>query len=97
MKRKLETTEAWAPPCAVVPFPMNRRVGKIRRTAEILARKNGADADAYWRQVISAAERHFERIGLPKAEADTQLRAFADAVQAELAHGYRDRGPSDAA
>ncbi len=88
----------WSPPCEVVVFPMTRRVGKIRHTAEILAAKQGAEADAYWKQVVTAARKHFVRIGVPAQEGDRQLRAFFDAVQAELAMlPYRGRGSGDAA
>lgn len=75
---------AWQPSKQVLLFPLKRRVGKIRHTATKLVRKHGDDADLYWKQVVAANRKHLERIGMPEAEIETELRNFFDAVQAEL-------------
>lgn len=43
--------------CQLIAFPLVRRVGKIRRVAEVLEGKHGAEAAGYWRvQVRNLAE-----------------------------------------
>ena len=65
-------------------FPLAKRVGKIRRTAQILSSKHGDDVSTYWKQIVSAARRHLLRVGLTEKEIEVQLREFFDAVQAEV-------------
>lgn len=75
---------AWRPPCRVVVFPMIHRVGKVRRTARILAGKHGDDAHLYWKQVVSSLRKQLHRIDLSDAEVERQVQSFFDAVQAEM-------------
>lgn len=85
---------SWQPPGQVVLFPLNRRTGKIRHTAQKLAAKHGDDAALYWKQVVASNRRHLERVGLPVVGIDAELRSFFDAVQAELMRlAYRSRQP----
>ena len=84
MKRDRLPLFAWQPPRQVLLFPLTKRVGKIRRTAQILSGKHGDDAPIYWKQIVSAARRHLLRIGLTEEEIEVQLREFFDAVQAEI-------------
>ncbi|TKT78401.1 DUF6074 family protein [Aquamicrobium sp. LC103] len=74
----------WQPPVKVILFPLTKRIGKVRHTAQKLLGKQGDDADLYWKQVMSANRKHLERIGLSDDEIDDQLREFFDAVQGEL-------------
>ncbi|WP_165778362.1 DUF6074 family protein [Mesorhizobium wenxiniae] len=37
----------WNPPCLVIAFPMAKRVGKVRRVAEVRSVKRGAAATNY--------------------------------------------------
>jgi hypothetical protein len=75
---------AWKPPVKVILFPLTKRVGKIRHTAQKLSERHGDDATLYWKQVVAANRKHLERVGLSEGEIDAELRAFFDAVQAEL-------------
>lgn len=75
---------AWQPPRRVLLFPLINRVGKVRQTAAKLARKHGDEAELYWKQITAANRKHLMRFGLNEAEIDMQLRAFFDAVQAEM-------------
>ncbi|QGA57247.1 DUF6074 family protein [Brucella sp. 2280] len=75
---------AWTPPCKVLVFPLESRIGKVRRTASMLYRKHGEDAELYWKQVIAANRKHLERIGLSEKEVWTEIAAFSQAVQSEL-------------
>lgn len=76
---------AWTPPaCRMIPFPSSKRVGHARHVASILDRKDGRDATAYWRRICSDMQRQLERAGIDPDRRDRELRAFFDAVQAEL-------------
>jgi hypothetical protein len=86
-----------SPPCQVLLFPMTKRIGKIRHTAQILTGKQEEGAAIYWRQVIAAAQRHFARVGVTDSEADRQMGEFFAAVQSELAKfAHKGHGSGDA-
>lgn len=89
----------WGRPTAtVLLFPLTSRVGKVRHTASVLARKHGEDANLYWKQVVAANRKHLARVGLPEQEIDAEIRSFFDAVQHELIRrSYSGRTGGDAA
>lgn len=72
----------------IVPFPAQRQIGKIRRTASIYVDKaEGNDcrwSDGYWRQVTGHMARHMETFGLDGKTIDRELTAFRDAVISEV-------------
>ena len=86
----------WTPPCQVVAFPLAKRMGKVRRVADILVEKRGAAATSYWKQTISTIASQMQRAGLDRDVINEELRSFHDAVQRELwrraGHGQRPRG-----
>ncbi len=75
---------SWQASCSFLVFPLNRRVGKVRHVASILAHKHGKDAEAYWRQVTSGISISLDRIGMSDADKAAQIKVFFDAVQSEL-------------
>ncbi|WP_332304685.1 DUF6074 family protein [Rhizobium sp. GR12] len=75
---------SWRPPCKVIAFPLNNRVGKVRKTASILSKKHGEDADLYWKQIVAGNRKHLLRIGLSEAAIDAELLSFHQAVHAEM-------------
>ncbi|MCG7508524.1 DUF6074 family protein [Mesorhizobium sp. IRAMC:0171] len=84
----------WQPPRKLILFPLTKRVGKIRHTAQKLLGKHGYDAELYWKQVVSSNRKHLERVGLSPDEVDSELRDFFDAVQCEMVRlTYRGRRP----
>ncbi|MGN6144413.1 MAG: DUF6074 family protein [Mesorhizobium sp.] len=84
----------WQPPCRVILFPLTKRVGKVRHTAQKLLAKRGCDAELYWKQVVASNRKHLERVGLSGDEIETELRGFFDAVQSEMVRlTYRGRRP----
>ncbi|WP_430981663.1 DUF6074 family protein [Mesorhizobium ciceri] len=83
-------------PCVVICFPMRRRVGKIRRTAELLLDRRGRAADHYWRQTVAGVVGQLTRAGLTEAAIRTEVQTFSDAVQEELRRAAR-RNEGDAA
>ena len=74
----------WQPEPKVLVFPLDARIGKVRRTASLLYKKHGEDADLYWKQVIAANRKHLIRIGLTAEQQHEQLSGFSRAVQQEL-------------
>lgn len=87
-----------APPLKIIPFPTERRVGKVRHVAEILNHKHGTDATRYWRQIMAGLRGQLEKAGLDYETVNAELRAFHDAVQGELVRlSYQQRGPGGAA
>ncbi|MGI6854372.1 DUF6074 family protein [Mesorhizobium sp. 1B3] len=66
--------------CVVIPFPAAKRVGKIRRTAEVLAEKTGRGADHYWKQVLAGMRSQMVAASLAEEVIEAELRAFADQV-----------------
>lgn len=74
----------WQPPCKLIAFPLVRRIGKVRRTAEVLASKSGKDATGYWRHQVRLLTEHLEKSGCTSAEIEQQIREFHDAVQSEM-------------
>ncbi|MGR9169608.1 DUF6074 family protein [Rhizobium sp. KDH_Rht_773_N] len=76
---------SWQPPeCEVIPFPMVKRVRKIRETAmKWLEKPTERSADHYQRQVTEAMESGFKKLGLPDIQIDEQVGAFWSAVDRE--------------
>ena len=84
--------------CQIIPFPTSKRVGKIRRTAAVLAERHGKSADQYWRQVSSGMRSQMVAANIPTVSIDEELRAFFDAVQAEMIRlSYASHGHGGAA
>lgn len=76
---------SWQPPeCQILPFPSNKRIGKIRDTAmKWLDKPTERSAEHYQRQVTEAMEGTFQRLGLSEAEIDEQIGSFWLAVDRE--------------
>jgi hypothetical protein len=89
----------WKPPCQVIAFPLAKRIGKVRRVADILAEKHGAAAKSYWKQTILTMAGQMQRAGVDQDAIGRELRSFHDAVQQELCRrgGHRQRPGGNAA
>lgn len=74
----------WNPPTQILVFPMTKRIGKIRHTAELLSQKTGADADLYIKQVKASGRKHLKRMELTDEEVENEISAFFDAVDNEV-------------
>lgn len=89
---------SWTPPCKVLVFPHDRRVGRVRHVASKLLDKRGDTADAYWRQTVSALANQMERAGIPDCHVHREIHAFFDAVQGEMLRlTYRGQRPGGGA
>ncbi|RWC38329.1 DUF6074 family protein [Mesorhizobium sp.] len=78
---------------ATIPFPLTRRVGKIRDVAtKMMAKSTDRHAESYRDQVTVALLSHLTRIGVPQADQDKQLSTFWAAVQTEvIRQSYRQQ------
>ena len=79
------------PPTAdIIPFPTTSRVGKIRRTAELMDGSTGRAACAHWNRAVDGIAGQMTRAGIEPERITAELQAFTHALQAELAR--RSRG-----
>lgn len=85
----------WPTPCQIILFPMGKRVGRIRSTAEkMLAKPTDKAAESYRDQVTDGLIRQMARTGISDSEQDEHLGAFWSAVQAEIIRlSYRSNKP----
>ena len=70
--------------CMILPFPLSRRIAKVRRVAEVLARKVGNARGAYWRTEIDRIWEKLEAAGIGPEVIDEQVAGFRSAVQSEI-------------
>ncbi|MBZ9654423.1 DUF6074 family protein [Phyllobacterium lublinensis] len=76
-------------PCHVIPFPLTRRVAKVRDVAaRIMEKATDRQAGAYRNQVAETLFRYLDKIGVPEDEQDEQVGAFFTAVELELSRLY---------
>jgi hypothetical protein len=77
----------WTPPPKVLAFPQSRRVGSIRRTAQILLGLAGQDlrAHSYRRRIYADLVRMLVERQIDEKTAIRQADEFMKAVDAEIA------------
>ncbi|RWL47290.1 MAG: hypothetical protein EOR60_09575 [Mesorhizobium sp.] len=69
----------------MIPFPLTRRIGKIRDVALKMLAKSTDRHSVYYREQVSAGLiGHLERLGIPESRRDEQIRQFWAAVHAEI-------------
>lgn len=69
----------------VIAFPLARRAGKARRSAQVLLTKKSDRArSAYWQQVCDGLTAGLANVGLSDDEIARQLRTFSEAVSLEM-------------
>ncbi|GHD07710.1 DUF6074 family protein [Tianweitania populi] len=79
---------AWSPPSAtMIPFPASKRVGKIRRVAEMMRQRQGKEKAlvAYWSRVIDDMTSQLDRAGFRPETIAKELFDFEASVNAEMA------------
>ncbi|WP_427026581.1 DUF6074 family protein (plasmid) [Aureimonas ureilytica] len=83
----------WKPPqVEVIPFPCRSRIGKIRRTAQLLDENTQKAASAHWKRTTADLERQMERAGISEDRIAAELADFHDAVKVELHRRARQSG-----
>ncbi|MQV31031.1 hypothetical protein GHK01_31725 [Sinorhizobium meliloti] len=69
----------------VVPFPLGKRIGKIRSVAEKLLRRTSAHHAEYYRhQVNVALARQLRKVGIAEHVVIRELREFWSGVEQEM-------------
>lgn len=76
----------WTPPIVeIIPFPVSKRVGHIRRVAARLkSSRTQREADAGWKQAVDSIGRQMERVGISADRINDELRSFHVGVIGEL-------------
>lgn len=82
--RTAETAVSQPIGCRIIPFPIRKRVGKIRRTVDVLSDRQGKGADHYWKQVVAGLRSQMAASGLPDDIIEGELRSFSDCVFSRL-------------
>jgi hypothetical protein len=73
------------PDCRLIPFPMVKRIGRIRDTAaKMLDKPTEKSAEHYRRQVDEAMTIQLSKIGLAGEKIEVERAAFWKAVEAEM-------------
>lgn len=73
------------PMAEIIPFPIARRVGKVRRVVDVLKAQTTERAQAsYWNRECTTLEKQLARAGLSPDAIKAELEAFYQAVQGEL-------------
>ena len=84
MRDRLDRQQSFANSCLVIAYPMAKRVGIIRKTAAVLARRNGKAADVYWQTSVQRIVWQLQRAGFAEDQIRKCIAEFQDAVQVEL-------------
>lgn len=81
--------------CKMFVFPLARRVGKVRRVAEVYQRQQGKAQSSYWRTQTNGMWDQLEELGFTVDQITEQLDGFKTAVQCEINRRHfegRDQG-----
>lgn len=84
-------------PVEIIPFPLTRRIGRIREVAGKLADKTDRQTEHYLKQVTGGLFYQLERLGIPAETQDRMVEDFMTAVCNELNRRENIVGPSGGA
>lgn len=74
----------WDQPCQFIAFPLRKRIGKVRRVAEVYDSKRGNDRKSYWNRTVDTLGDQLDALGYDEAAINRELQTFTQAVKAEL-------------
>ncbi len=94
--KQFDLTE-FRPPAEIIPFPLARRIGRIREIAERLSEKTDRQTEHYLRQVTGGLFYQLDRLGIPADQQDSMVEDFMTAVCNELNRRENLCGPSGGA
>ncbi|UIK05028.1 DUF6074 family protein [Neorhizobium galegae] len=87
--------------CQMIAFPLSRRIGKVRRVAEVFARKTGRERASYWKSQVATLWDQLHQVGFADDEISELMDGFRDAVESEINRrayeGRSDTNPKGAA
>lgn len=76
---------AWQPATQILTFPMNRRIGKIRRTAQVMAKQPTPRArKSYYSRIDLALGEQMLRTGVKPSTINAERDAFWKAVADQM-------------
>lgn len=86
----------------VIPFPLDRYVGKARYVAAMINRRRTIrEREIYFRSICRSLANQLRRAGLEESEVSRQIDAFTKTVKRSIAEGWHfppastELGPSD--
>ena len=75
----------WQPPVQVIAFPLEKRIGKVRRVAEVMSRQRTKNAeDAYFQNIDDGLKAQLLRSGVEPSKINAELDAFWNQVSIEM-------------
>lgn len=70
---------------SILLFPQARRIGKIKRVAEVLSSKETVNAQkSYWKRIMEDLDHKLSNLGLTREEVFREANSFSKEVQREL-------------
>ena len=70
---------------SILLFPQARRIGKIKRVAEVLSSKETVNAqNSYWKRIMNELDHKLSNLGLSREEVFREANSFSKEVQREL-------------
>lgn len=70
---------------SILLFPQARRIGKIKRVAEVLSSKGTLNAQkSYWKRIMNELDHKLSNLGLSREEVFREAHSFSKEVQREL-------------
>lgn len=88
----------WKPSVEVIPFPTDKRVGKVRSFVDhYLTRKTDNGRLKLWQSTLTTIVHQMRRAGIPEPIILQQIDAFKQAVVSEIQHRQWTQQPGGAA
>ena len=80
----------------IIPFPLERYVGKARHVAAMIDRRRGKDREAYYRAICRQMADRLRRLGVAEPDVQRLIIEFTDTVNQCLAEGWHFPGDETA-
>jgi hypothetical protein len=88
-KEKSMSEVEFATQCQVIPFPLTKRVAKIRDVAvKLMEKTTDRHAEIYRNKIADSLFKDLARLGMAEDDQDEQVGAFFTAVELELSRLY---------
>jgi hypothetical protein len=76
---------SWKPECQLIPFPLDKRIGKARKVAATwLSYPSTKEANGYARRIDADLVRHLQKIGIREAKHRELCEQFWNLVRSEV-------------
>ena len=78
-------------PTILYRFPLARRTGLVRETADELCRRSYDDGRRYWNAHAKGLRRQLKASGLSRSEIEKEMEAYSQAVKFEVYAAFEKR------